>query len=122
MHTRFVLTPTTAQPYPIYIDSIGHHEDQEKINRIDGFPYYQWLQTYEGEGEFDMDNRKVSLPKGTGILLLPGVPHSYHAVTDTWCTQYVTFGGSCVHSILSTLEIFESTVFRWEEDGPLNLA
>jgi AraC family transcriptional regulator of arabinose operon len=122
MHTRFLLTPTTAQPYPLFIDSIGHHEDQEKLIRNEGYPNYHWLQTYDGEGEFEMGNRKVRLAKGSGVLLLPGVPHSYYAVTETWCTQYVTFGGNCVHTILNTLEMLESAVFHWDEDGPLNLA
>lgn len=122
MHTRFLITPASTQPYPLFIDSIGHHEDQEKLNRYEGFPYYHWLQTYEGEGEFEMEGRKVRLPKGTGVLMLPDVPHSYYAVTDTWCTQYVTFGGSCAHAILSTLDMLESAVFRWDPEGPFKNA
>ncbi|NQX60812.1 helix-turn-helix domain-containing protein [Paenibacillus qinlingensis] len=122
VHTRFLLTPSTAQPYPLYIDSIGHHEDQEKLNRKDGLPHYHWLQTFSGEGEYEMGNRKVLLSKGSGVLMLPGEPHAYYAVTETWCTQYVTFGGNSVHTILSTLDMLESAVFRWDEEGPLNLA
>jgi AraC family transcriptional regulator of arabinose operon len=119
MHKRYELTPSTAQPFPIFIESIGHHEDQEKLIRPEGFPYYHWLQTFSGEGEFTMEGRKYRLTKGSGVLLLPGVPHSYCAVTEQWCTQYVTFGGTCVEAILSTLDLLESSIFHWDEDGPL---
>ncbi|MDR6882701.1 AraC family transcriptional regulator [Bacillus sp. 3255] len=121
MHKRYQLTPSTAQPFPLFIESIGHHEDQEKLVRPEGYPCYHWLQTYDGEGEFVLDGKKYALPKGTGVLLLPGVPHAYYATTDTWCTQYVTFSGACAEAILSTLELMESAVYRWDEDGPLQL-
>ncbi|WP_167357048.1 helix-turn-helix transcriptional regulator [Paenibacillus pectinilyticus] len=122
MHTRFVLTPTTAQPYPLYIESIGHHEDQEKLIRTAGLPSYHWLQTYAGEGEFELHGKKIRLTPGMGVLMLPDVPHAYYAITETWCTQYVTFGGHCVQSILSTLDMLVSSVYRWDEDGPLHHA
>ncbi|MEC0230877.1 AraC family transcriptional regulator [Paenibacillus alba] len=121
MHTRYELTPSTAQPFPIFIESIGHHEDQEKIIRPEGIPNYHWLQTYEGEGEFMMGGKKHHLTKGSGVLLLPGIPHSYWAVTDKWCTQYVTFRGDCVEAILNTLELNEPAVYRWDEQGSLEL-
>lgn len=57
MHKRYELMPSTAQPFPLFIESIGHHEDQEKLLRPEGFPSYHWLQTYSGEGEFTMDGK-----------------------------------------------------------------
>lgn len=119
MHKRYELTPSTAQPFPIFIESIGHHEDQEKLVRPEGFRCYHWLQTFAGEGEFILDGKKYLLPKGTGILLLPGVPHTYYAITERWCTQYVTFSGTCIEAILSTLDLMESAVYRWDVNGPM---
>ncbi|MVQ35957.1 helix-turn-helix domain-containing protein [Paenibacillus sp. MAH-34] len=120
MHKRYELTPSAAQPFPIFIESIGHHEDQEKLVRPEGFPNYHWLQTYAGEGEFILDGKKYSLPEGTGVFMLPGVPHSYYAVTELWCTQYVTFGGACIEAILGTLDLLDSAVYRWDLGGPMN--
>ncbi|MDQ0898162.1 AraC family transcriptional regulator [Paenibacillus sp. V4I7] len=121
MHKRYELMPSTAQPFPLFIESIGHHEDQEKLLRPEGFPSYHWLQTYSGEGEFTMDGKKFRLTKGSGVLLLPDVPHSYWAVTEQWCTQYVTFGGTCADAILRSFDLMESAIFRWDEEGPLQV-
>ncbi|UKS30755.1 AraC family transcriptional regulator [Paenibacillus sp. HWE-109] len=121
MHKRFELTPSTAQPFPLFIGSIGHHEEQEKMIRPQGLPFFHWLQTHSGEGEFTLGEKKYRLTKGSGVLLLPGTPHAYSALSEFWCTQYVTFGGNCVETILSTMDLLVSAVFRWDEEGPLQL-
>ncbi|SDO10065.1 hypothetical protein SAMN04487897_10888 [Paenibacillus sp. yr247] len=48
--------PSTAQQFQI--KSIGHHEDQEKLDRPQGFPYYHGLQTFAGDGEFALEGKK----------------------------------------------------------------
>lgn len=121
IHTRYELTPSAISSFPLFIESIGHNEDQEKIFRPHGFSYFHWLQTYEGEGEFIIEDKTYRLTKGTGVLLYPDVAHTYYTVTDQWCTQYITFGGSNVDTILHTLGIEQSTYFSWEEHSPLHM-
>ncbi|MGG1517105.1 helix-turn-helix transcriptional regulator [Paenibacillus oryzisoli] len=118
-HTRFIFSPSLAQPYPLFLESIGHHEDQEQRVRPEGYPYYHWLHTFSGEGEIELGGSRFRLPRGTGVLLLPGVAHTYAAVTEPWCTQYVTFGGNCAQPILSTLDMQESAMYNWEDESPL---
>lgn len=119
MHKRYELMPSTTQAFPLNIESIGHHEDQEKLIRPEGFSCYHWLQTFAGEGEFIMEGKKYRLTRGSGVLLLPSVPHSYWGITEKWCTQYITFGGTCVDSILRAIDLKESAIFRWDEESPL---
>ena len=120
-HTRLELTPSASGGFPLFIESIGHHEDQEKLVRPDGFTHFHWLQTYEGEGEFIIEDKLYRLTKGSGVLLYPGVAHTYYAVTEQWCTQYITFGGSDVEAILRTLNMQQATYFSWEEQSPLHM-
>ncbi|MEW9699167.1 helix-turn-helix domain-containing protein [Paenibacillus sp. SI8] len=122
MHKRFELTPSAGQPFPLFIESIGHHEDQEKFVRDHGYPCYHWLQTFSGEGEFWLDGKSFNMQRGSGALLLPGKPHAYWTVSERWCTQYITFGGKLAESILSTLGLNESAIFRWEEHSSLQYA
>lgn len=122
MHKRFVLTPSADQAYPLFIESIGHHEDQEKMIRDDGYSCFHWLQTFSGEGELWTGGKSFRLSKGCGFLLPPGVGHAYWAVSDTWCTEYVTFGGHLAESMLNMLELHQAAFFRWEAASPLETA
>lgn len=79
-------------PLPVSIESIGNDWSQINIQRPQGYPLYHWLQTENGEGEIIIDNKKVRLSAGQGILIRPFVPHSYHPI-EQWKTNFVTFDG-----------------------------
>ncbi|BBH21727.1 hypothetical protein Back11_30720 [Paenibacillus baekrokdamisoli] len=104
---------------PLYIESIGLNPDQETTIRPKGYPVFHWLQTLDGEGEFELSGRRFSLPPGNGSLLFPGVPHSYTAKEKKWTTLYVTFGGSIAASMLASLGIRHTEWLHWEEDAPV---
>ncbi|MFC5652783.1 AraC family transcriptional regulator [Paenibacillus solisilvae] len=104
---------------PLYIESIGLNPEQEPLVRAKGYPVFHWLQTLEGEGEFDLGGRRFSLPVGNGTLLFPGVPHSYSAKGKKWKTMYVTFGGSIAMSMLASLGIRHTEWLHWNEDAPV---
>ena len=104
---------------PLYVESIGFNPDQETVVRRRGYPCFHWLQTLEGEGEFELSGRRFSLPVGNGSLLFPGVPHSYTAKGKQWKTLYVTFGGALADSILASLGIRHTEWLRWNEDAPM---
>jgi AraC family transcriptional regulator of arabinose operon len=112
MHLRFELTPSTEQKLPLFIESVGHNEEQEKIIRDTGYPFYHWIQTVEGEGSIQFEGKTHELPMGTGVLLLPNVSHAYEAIQSLWSTQYVTFDGPMVQDILLLLGLNKSAVFR----------
>ncbi|WP_274363560.1 AraC family transcriptional regulator [Paenibacillus thermotolerans] len=118
-HRRFALTPSDAYLLPIIVESVGHNPNQETIVRPDGYPYFHWFQTEDGEGSIAFGGKTSPLPFRTGVLLFPRVPHAYAAQSGVWGTKYVTFGGPAVESILSSVGIHESTVFHWRQDAPL---
>ncbi|UJF31280.1 AraC family transcriptional regulator [Paenibacillus hexagrammi] len=119
MHKRLLLTPSADQPYPLFIESIGHHEDQEKIIRDEGYPYYHWLQTYSGEGELWTGGKCYRLSSCCGFLLPPSAQHAYSGITDVWCTQYITFGGPLAEAILHRLGLHDASMYRWESSTTL---
>lgn len=79
---------------PFQFNSIGNNWDQEPTNRPNGFPHYHYLQTQKGCGILSIDGCEYTLQENQGVLLAPGVPHSYRAYTDTWITLFATFSGS----------------------------
>jgi AraC family transcriptional regulator of arabinose operon len=116
MRLRYELTPSTEQKLPMYIESVGHNLEQEKIRRDDGYPYYHWIHTIEGEGRITFGGRTQELPLGTGVLLLPYISHAYEATQSHWSTQYLTFDGSMVQDILIMLGLNQSAMYHWSSD------
>ncbi|MFD1955497.1 helix-turn-helix domain-containing protein [Paenibacillus thailandensis] len=118
-HLRFVLSPSEEQPLPLTVESLGHNRDQEKVDRPQGYPLYHWIQTERGEGRIAYDDKTVSLPPGSGVLLIPHAPHRYAAVEGSgWETFYLTFGGSASEAILESLGMNRSAYYKWEPDTP----
>ncbi|MDT0122206.1 AraC family transcriptional regulator [Paenibacillus sp. RRE4] len=118
-HQRFFMTPRD-QPLPLYIESIGYNGNQEKVSRPAGYPYYHWLQTVKGAGEFKLSAASAILGGTSGILLPPNLPHEYARVQNEWETIYITFGGSQCAAIVDSLGLGEADIRQWETDSPLN--
>lgn len=100
------------QRLPFYIESIGCKKQQNSYFRQEGYPYYHWLQTYKGQGEFHFAGKRYVLQPGDGVLLAPGVPHRYEAITSGWSTLFLTFGGSMLQSVFSSLQLQDSSFYR----------
>jgi AraC family transcriptional regulator, arabinose operon regulatory protein len=102
---------TVVETLPLFVESVGYNPQELDFSRPDGYPYYHWLQTVEGEGGFSFNGQEYILSKGRGILLKPFTPHSYFSRSKVWSTIYVTFGGQSVASILESLTLDFSTLF-----------
>lgn len=120
-YRRFVF-PSSANPHlPLIVESVGSNPDQEKVSRPKGYPHYHWLQTDDGEGRITYGSQSMILKPSSGILLPPGMPHSYEAIgRNKWGTYYLTFGGTAAEAILSAYAIHEPARFDWESDSILS--
>ncbi|MCM3629055.1 AraC family transcriptional regulator [Paenibacillus glycanilyticus] len=96
---------------PLYVDIIGHWNNQETIDRRQGFPYYQWLQATAGEGELWIGEEKYTVKAGQGFCLFPGVPHGYYAVREPWDVYFISFGGSQAKDLLAQAGIKEPGLY-----------
>ncbi|WMJ86272.1 helix-turn-helix transcriptional regulator [Anaerocolumna sp. MB42-C2] len=93
----------TSQELPLTTGSIGNRWNQESVKRQNGFPHYHWLQTEHGAGEVVIEEKHLHLTKGSGLLIAPYIPHSYHANEVIWKTSFVTFSGKLeadIHKIV----------------------
>lgn len=85
---------------PFAIESIGFNWRQEPTTRIEGYPYYHWLQSYEGNGVIKINQESFDLTPGQGILIAPFIPHEYYQTSQgTWRTNFVTIGGTLAPEI-----------------------
>ena len=120
LHDRVVLSPLQSKPMPIYGESIGYNPNQERLSRPQGYPQYHWLQTIRGEGSISVEGNIVSLHENSGILLSPHMTHHYEAVTETWQTVYLTFGGRMIADLLTHIGLKTDAIYCWETESPIN--
>ena len=78
---------------PFTFESVGNHWDQEDIDRADGYPLYHYLQTERGIGEIKIQRKTYVLCEGQGVLIAPGIKHSYRRKSKEWLTRFATFTG-----------------------------
>ncbi|MGO3732470.1 MAG: AraC family ligand binding domain-containing protein [Vagococcus sp.] len=76
----------------IYPNTIAYDWKQDKVDRPQGHPYYQWLQTNQGEGIINIENKDIILKKNDGILITPFTPH-YYEPNQYWTTNFMTICG-----------------------------
>ncbi|ADU31217.1 AraC family transcriptional regulator [Evansella cellulosilytica] len=102
---------TIEDTLPLFVESVGFNPAEQDFVREEGYPYYHWLQTVEGQGRFHFNGNEYVLPEGRGVLLKPYTPHSYFTYGKKWSTIYVTFGGASIISILDSLKLNFSTLY-----------
>ena len=115
---RFTFS-VSDNPLPLYIESIGYNSHELDFDRPEGYPYYHWLQTVDGEGIFGFGGQEFLLTPGKAVLLTPYTPHYYysdHSAKVLWSTQYMTFSGSAIDPILHSLDMNYSAIYEETEN------
>ncbi len=100
------------QNLPLTFVGMGFNHIQEPVERPSGIPIHNWLQVVEGMGEVIIDGQKAVARKGSGILLLAGTPHSYHAVQGNLVIHYILFDGLASLQILKSLHFDQSGIYH----------
>lgn len=90
---------------PVMPRDMGKNWHQDSVARQKGFPYYHWLQTESGVGEFFVGEQRFELRPGMAILIAPGVPHRYQSVSfdQEWRINFATFHGPIVNQLADYL-------------------
>lgn len=111
---RRVVPAFPAELLPLQLETIGMNPDQETLERPNGYPFFHWLQTLEGEGELSANGQTSKMTECSGVLLTPGTPHRYESKCGRWRTGYITFHGSMAASFVQKLGWKETERFQWE--------
>ncbi|HWL12547.1 MAG TPA: AraC family transcriptional regulator [Ureibacillus sp.] len=111
---RRVVPAKPVQLLPLQLEEIGINTDQENMNRPNGYPFYHWLHTIDGEGELIVGGNTWRMPARSGVLISPDTPHRYEARNHCWQTGYITFQGSAAASLMQSFGWGIGTRFQWE--------
>lgn len=96
---------------PIYLYSAGINFNQDEVERVEGYPAYQWIQCMEGRGIVTLGDKKFDLEKGMGMLIYKNEPHTYRALTKGWTTNWITFDGFVVKQLLHSFACYQSNYY-----------
>jgi YesN/AraC family two-component response regulator len=110
--TYFPIITKENLKLPIYLHSIGKYFEETDIKRPNGFPAYQWIQCYQGEGLFVYDKEEYIIKKGQGIFIYPTTPHYYYATKKPWKTHWIAFDGYSIHSLLNIIGITKTDIYN----------
>ncbi len=116
MPIHFRTTPATQ---PFTFDSVGNHWAQPPIHRPDGYPFYHYLQTEQGEGALSIQGHTYRLPAGAGILIPPFVRHAYAGTGGDWVTAFATFTGTLSSSLSHLLGPHHLRLIDPKSGGPI---
>lgn len=111
---RRIVPAYPAELLPLQLETIGMNPDQETLERPNGYPYFHWLQTLEGDGELSTNGQTWKMTERSGILLAPGTPHRYEAKNGRWQTGYITFLGSMSAIFVQSFGWNMVERFQWE--------
>lgn len=101
--TRQIFFPVitrTEKALPYYVCTIGVNHSQEAVFRKDGLPEYQLLFCRSGAGEAVLGGRRIELREGDIFFLGKNTEHCYRRISENWITDWITFDGSGVSSVL----------------------
>ncbi len=94
---------TEEDKLPYYVKGVGGLANQNHIERMNGYPDYQWIHCVRGKGILLIDGKEFIIGKNSGFLLYPGIPHEYYALEEPWETHWVSFDGEGVRLLMDSL-------------------
>lgn len=98
---------------PVFIFSTAFdYLHNNEVNRINGFPYHQFLQCVEGCGTLYIYGKSYIIHKNTAFLLPKDVPHRYVKSSEPWLLDWIVFSGSCLEQIMTSLNIPQFAVYE----------
>ena len=106
---------TEENKLPYYVKGVGGLENQDNIERMNGYTDYQWIHCIRGTGKLLIDDKEFIIRKNSGFLLYPGIPHEYYAIEEPWETHWVTFDGEGVAFLLDSLGFKNYEVISFNE-------
>lgn len=118
-YSRHFVSTERDKQLPLHLTSMGYALHQSAVSREHGFYCFHWLHTVEGCGEFVVNGKAYKLSANQGILLKPGVPHSYSPETQNWSTWFLTFDGALSNPITAALDLQHMQPINWDAQSPL---
>ncbi|MBQ7936685.1 MAG: AraC family transcriptional regulator [Clostridia bacterium] len=97
---------------PVYLFSVGLHEQQPHILRKEGYMYPQIIYCTKGSGTLVLDGRKHLIEPYTAFFLPAGYPHEYYPEEEVWDVHWVVPSGFGIEDMLRHFGLDAPAVFE----------
>jgi YesN/AraC family two-component response regulator len=90
---------------PFYVTGLGINYLEGGITRNEGFQDYQWAYCVQGSGKFIIENKSYEIPVNSAFFFRKDIGHQYFTLEEPWVTNWITFNGAAVESLLDYMNI-----------------
>lgn len=106
---------------PYYLHSIGLHELQPPIAKMNGYKYDQFFYNLRGSGTLILNGNRYDLPAQSGFFIPAHVPHEYYPTGDVWDIRWMAPGGSGLGVLYSFLGMEKGGMYPLADIAPLDI-
>jgi AraC family transcriptional regulator of arabinose operon len=109
-HHIFPVITESERLLPLFLTGVGCYYHQEHVTRPEGYPNFQWIQCYNGEGELLLSGKCYSIGPQQGMFLYPNEAHEYYETKEPWEVDWIGFNGCLAENIVHRLRLEKSSV------------
>lgn len=118
----YVYPPTEkVSSLPYYLHSIGLHELQPPIAKMNGYEYDQFFYHAHGSGTLILNGVKYDLPEKSAFFVPAHVPHEYYPSGDIWDVRWMAPGGSGLWPLYHFFGIEKGGAYPIADIAPLDI-
>ena len=117
--SHFLMITDESKKLPFYLASIGSDAFQIPLHRRNGHPFHHILFIKDGSGTFVCDENTYHVNAGDVIFIKKSIPHAYYANGNVFETEWITFDGIEITTLLSYYNISTHKVFKPENYSDL---
>ena len=117
----FLNNINSEQQLPLKVIAVGECEDQQIVERINGYPAYHCMLCKSGTGHLLVDGCHYEIDEDTFFLLKPNQPHKYYPEDAGWHTSWVVFEGETASQILEQLKLADNQPRKFPKSSSINL-
>lgn len=105
----------TESKLPIYLFSVGLHEQQPHTARKDGYMYPQIFYCTKGSGTLLFNGTKHLIKPHTAFFIPAGYPHEYYPNEDIWDIHWVVPSGYAADETLKHFGLDKPAIFELDD-------
>lgn len=118
----YYMYPSTegVSDLPFYVQSIGLHELQPRIERPDGYEFDQFFYNSNGSGWLEMNDQIYELPESSAFFIPAGKPHGYYPEGDIWDIRWMVPCGTGLPALYKKFHLENGGVFTLQDESELD--
>ena len=105
---------TDVKELPFYLTGLGGSAYQERVLRLWGYEWHQFLHCISGSGYLVADGVTTRLEEGSIVFLPKNRPHEYFGDEERWEVRWFAFDGSGCSKVLSHFGLTQASVVSGE--------